>query len=374
MSNESHIERFFMTGSCACAEGAIAAGCRFFASHPVSSSLGMAEHMSRRLPRVRGHYLQMEDEIGGLAATLGASIAGLKSMTVIAGQGLSLMMEHGASGMITETPCVLVDLQHGGSVGRPTFTGGPVATQPEHESDDKNEMIAYAPSSVQEMFDLTVKAFNMAETYRMPTFVVADQTVIRMTDRLAIPQPEMIKVVERKKLIGKHSNPLAIDFNPAQQRMPLVFEVNKANINSPTPNERECSQASQDFLEKRLKNLVDRVRSHLHEIVEVEHYHTDDAKVVVVAYGATSRSALSAVKEARDAGRKVGLLRLITPSPFPAEEIEHLNARRIVVPETDGGQIGRSVRAHSSCSVVEIHHGAESLILPSEIYAALKRE
>lgn len=181
---------FFMSGNNACAEGAVAAGCRFYGGYPITPSTEIAEYMSRRLPEVGGHYLQMEDEIGSIAAVIGASNAGVKSMTATSGPGFSLMMENIGLGIITETPCVIVNVQRAGpSTGIPTLIGQGDMMQVRWGSHGDYEIIAYSPNSVQEMFDLTVKAFNMAEKYRTPTFLMADQIVAHMTSRLVIPPP-----------------------------------------------------------------------------------------------------------------------------------------------------------------------------------------
>jgi 2-oxoglutarate ferredoxin oxidoreductase subunit alpha len=373
MSNKPRVGEFFMAGNCACAEGAIAAGCRFFAGYPISPSLELSEHMSRRLPQFGGHYLQMEDEIGSIAATLGASNAGLKSMTATAGPGFSLMTENISMGVITETPCVLVNVQRGGSgTGLPSLVEQGNMMQVKGGSGGNYEMIAYAPNSVQEMFDLTVKAFNMAEKYRTPTLVMADHTVTHMTDRFMIPPQEKIEIVERRKRAEKDSNFLASDSSQDFPLMEPAGEDNHVNVNSRAREERECSSIDHDVSEQMIERLVSKIRNHAHEIVEVERYLTEDAKVVVVACGSASRSALRAVKEARSAGRKAGLLRLITPSPFPVKEIEQLNAKKIVVPDINFGQIEHSVREHASCPVVGIRDYAGNLVPPRKIYAALE--
>jgi 2-oxoglutarate ferredoxin oxidoreductase subunit alpha len=375
MSGEIRVGEFFMSGNHACAEGAIAAGCRFYAGYPITPSSEIAEHMSRRLPQLDGHYVQMEDEIGSIAAILGASNAGVKSMTATSGPGLSLMMENIGLGVITETPCVLVDVQRGGpSTGLPTLIGQGDMMQLKWGSHGDYEIIAYAPNSVQEMFNLTVKAFNMAEKYRTPTFVIADQIVAHMTDRLLIPPAEKIEVLQRKRHVKKNSNFLPFDFSQDFPAMAVAGEGHHVNIESLTHDEHGYPSTDHEVSERMIEHLVNKIRNHTNEIVEVERYMTEDAEVIVVAYGSTSRSAMSAVKKARRANRKVGLLRLVTPWPFPAKEIEGLSAKRIIVPEVNYGQMEHSVREFASCPVVGIHHGAGTLVPPEKIYAALEKE
>jgi 2-oxoglutarate ferredoxin oxidoreductase subunit alpha len=212
----------------------------------------------------------------------------------------------------------------------------------------------------------------MAEKYRAPALVIADHTVTHMTDRLVIPPQERIEIVERMRRLGKETNFLASDSSHDFPLMDPAGEGNHVNVDGRAHEERECSSTDHDVSERMIERLVSKIRNHTYEIAEVERYLTEDAKVVVVAYGSASRSALRAVKEARSAGRKAGLLRLITPSPFPAKEIEQLDAKKIVVPEINFGQIEHSVREHASCPVVGIRDDAGSLVSPRKIYAALE--
>ncbi len=375
MTGEPRVGEFFMAGNYACAEGAIAAGCRFYAGYPITPSSEIAEHMSQRLPQVAGHYVQMEDEIGSIAAILGASNAGLKAMTATSGPGFSLMMENIGLGVITETPCVVVDVQRGGpSTGLPTLIGQGDMMQVRWGSHGDYEIIAYAPNSVQEMFDLTIKAFNMAEKYRNPTFVMADQIVAHMTDRLVIPPPEKIEMIQRKKPIKKDPSFLPFDFSQDFPPMAIAGDGYHVNVDSLTHDERGYPSTNHDVSERMLEHIVGKIRNNTNQIIETEHYLTDDADTIVVAYGSTSRSALRAVKEARRAGMKVGLLRLITPWPFPAKEIERLGSRAkaIVVPEINNGQMEHPVREYAACPVIGVHHAAGTLVPPDKIYSALE--
>ena len=366
---------FFMAGNYACAEGAIAAGCRFYGGYPITPSSEIAEHMSRRLPQVGGHYVQMEDEIGSIAAIIGASNAGLKTMTATSGPGFSLMMENIGLGVITETPCVLVDVQRGGpSTGLPTLIGQGDMMQVKWGSHGDYEIIAYAPNSVQEMFDLTIKAFNMAEIYRTPTFVMADQIIAHMTDRLLIPPPEKIEVIDRKKP-QKVPGFVPFDFSGDFPPMIMAGEGFHVNVDSLTHDERGYPSTDHEVSERMIEHLVGKIRSNTDKIIEVDHFLTEDAKVIVVAYGATSRSAMRAVKVAREAGKKVGLLRLITPWPFPAKVIERLGseAEAMIVPEISYGQMEHPVREYASCPVTGVHHAAGALIPPEKIYATIRK-
>jgi len=318
----------------------------------------------------------MEDEIGSVAAMLGASNAGAKSMTATSGPGFSLMMENIGLGVITETPCVIVNVQRAGpSTGMPTLVGQGDMMQVKWGSHGDYEIIAYSPNSVQEMFDLTVKAFNMAEKYRTPTFVMADQVAAHMTGKVVIPPPERIEVIQRRKASKSDPTFLPFDFSQDFPPMAVAGEGFHVNVDSLTHDERGYPSLSHSDSQKMLAHLVGKIRNNVDKIIEVEHYQTDDAKVIVVAYGSTSRSALRAVKEARRAGKRVGLLRLITPWPFPSADVERLGAKAkaVIVPEINYGQMEHVVREYAPCRVIAVHQAAGALISPETIYAALER-
>lgn len=364
-----------MSGNQACAEGAIAAGCRFYGGYPITPSSEIAEHMSRRLPQVGGHYMQMEDEIGSIASVIGASNAGVKSMTATSGPGFSLMMENIGLGVITETPCVIVNVQRAGpSTGIPTLIGQGDMMQVRWGSHGDYEVIAYSPNSVQEMFDLTVKTFNMAEKYRTPTFLMADQIVAHMTSKLVIPSPEKIEIVDRKKPL-RSEKLIPFDFSQDYPPMAIAGEGFHVNVDSLTHDERGYPSLDHQVSERMLNHLMGKIRNNVDDIVEVEHHLTEDAEVVIVAYGSTSRSALRVVKEARKAGKKVGLLRLITAWPFPSKEVERLgeSAKAMLVPEINYGQMDHVVREFAECPVIGVPYPPGTLIPPEKIYEALER-
>lgn len=367
---------YFMSGNLACAEGAIAAGCRFYGGYPITPSSEIAEHMSRRLPQVGGHYLQMEDEIGSIAAVVGASNAGVKSMTATSGPGFSLMMENIGLGVITETPCVLVNVQRAGpSTGIPTLIGQGDMMQVKWGSHGDYEVVAYAPNSVQEMFDLTIKAFNMAEKYRTPTFVMSDQVIAHMTSKLIIPPPDKIKLVNRDRATKSNSGFIPFSYDHDFPPMAVAGDGLHVNVDSLTHDERGYPSLDNDVSERMLDHITGKILNHADEIIETEEYRTEDAEIVIVAYGSTSRSAMRVVKEARQKEKRVGLLRLITPWPFPVKKIEALGeqARAIVVPEINYGQMEHVVREYASCPVIGVHHAAGALIPPQKIDLALEK-
>lgn len=367
---------YFMSGNLACAEGAIAAGCKFYGGYPITPSSEIAEHMSRRLPQVGGHYLQMEDEIGSIAAVVGASNAGVKSMTATSGPGFSLMMENIGLGVITETPCVLVNVQRAGpSTGIPTLIGQGDMMQVKWGSHGDYEIIAYAPNSVQEMFDLTIKAFNMSEKFRTPTFVMADQVIAHMTSKLVVPTPDKIQVVNRVRASELNSGFVPFPYDNDFPPMAVAGDGFHVNVDSLTHDERGYPSLDNSVSERMLDHITGKILNHSEEIIETEEYRTDDAEVVIVAYGSTSRSALRVVKEAREHEKKVGLLRLITPWPFPVEKVEALGerVRAMIVPEINYGQMEHVVREYAGCPVIGVHHAAGALIPPQKIDSALEK-
>lgn len=338
----------FTQGDFACAEGAIAAGCKFFAGYPITPATEVAERMARRLPEVGGVYLQMEDEIGSVAAIIGASYGGVKSMTATSGPGFSLMQENIGLAVMTEAPIVIVDVMRGGpSTGQPTKTGQQDVMQAKWGSHGDYEIIALAPSSVQESFDLTVRAFNLSEKYRVPVFVMLDEIIGHMRERLVIPPPDQIEIINRKKptVPPEQYNP----FEPNEDLVPpmAVFgEGYRFYATGLTHDETGHPQTdSPEEQTKLVKRLCDKIRLNRDSIVDVEKRNLDDAEVCVIAYGSVARSAVAAVARAREHGVKAGFLGLRTIWPFPDKEIEEIASRvdRIVVPEMNYGQIVREV-------------------------------
>jgi len=370
--------RHFMQGDIACAEGAIAAGCRFFAGYPITPATEIAERMARRLPEVGGGYVQMEDELGSMAAVIGASYAGVKSMTATSGPGFSLMQENIGLAVMTETPCVVINVMRGGpSTGQPTKPGQQDVMQAKWGSHGDYEIIALAPSSVQEMFNLTIEAFNLSEIYRVPVFVLADEVVGHMWERVTIPSEDVIKRVDRKKPRAPREK--YAPFMPDKDLVPPMASFGEGYrfyATGLTHDETGHPQTdSAEAQQKLVQRLCDKIRKNTEKIVKVNANMLEDAEVMVVAYGTTSRSAMSAVREARDKGIKVGLLRLITLWPFPDKEVSKLakKVRAIVVPEMNYGQIVREVeRAAKATPVTFMPKLGEDPHRPAEILNAIR--
>jgi len=340
--------KHFMLGDYACAEGAIAAGCRFFAGYPITPATEIAERMARRLPEVGGIYIQMEDELASMAAIIGASYAGVKAMTATSGPGFSLMQENIGLAAMTETPCVVVNIMRGGpSTGQPTKPGQQDVMQAKWGSHVDYEVIALSPASPQEMFDLTIECFNLSEAYRVPTFLLADEIVGHMRERVVIPRTEEIKIVNRKKPEVSPSEYLP--YKASDDLVPPMAcfgEGYHVHITGLTHDERGYPQTDSIEVQRDLiMRICDKIRKNADKIIKVKDFMLEDAEVAVVAYGIASRSALSAVRKAREKGIRAGLLRLITIWPFAEKIIAELATRvkALVVPEMNYGQVVREV-------------------------------
>jgi 2-oxoglutarate ferredoxin oxidoreductase subunit alpha len=369
----------FVSGDLACAEGAIAAGCRFFAGYPITPATEIAERMSRRMPEVGGVYIQMEDEIASIAAVIGASYACKKAMTATSGPGFSLMQENIGLAAMTETPLVIVNIMRGGpSTGQPTMPGQQDVMQAKWGSHGDYEIIALAPSSVQEMFDLTVECFNLAETYRVPVILLADEIIGHMWERVKIPPPEEINRANRKKpnVPPNEYQPFRPDENLVPP-MACFGEGYRFHATGLTHNEKgEPQTVSVEHQTRLVQRICDKIRKNADKIIKVEEIMLEDAEVAVIAYGISSRAALSAVRKARKDGVKAGLLRLITIWPFPEKRVSEIakKVKAIIVPEMNYGQLVREVeRAAKSTPVVLLSKLGEEPHRPSEIVEALRR-
>ncbi|MCX5874085.1 MAG: 2-oxoacid:acceptor oxidoreductase subunit alpha [Deltaproteobacteria bacterium] len=357
MGKEVLTGEHFIHGDAACAEGGIAAGCRFFAGYPITPATEVAERMARRLPEVGGIYIQMEDEIASMAAILGASWGGVKSMTATSGPGFSLMMENIGLGMMTETPCVVVNIQRGGpSTGLPTLVGQADVMQARWGSHGDYGCIALAPSSPQECFDLTVHAFNLSEIYRLPVFVLADEVVGHMSEKVVIPRKESLVIVDRPKPTVPRDQYLPFDtttYMPAP--MAIAGQGYHVHVTGLTHDERGYPVITDAVQERNIRHIVDKIKRNAEKIIRVETVGLEDATVVVVAYGCTSRVARQAVENLSDQGHKVGLLRLITIWPFPSNLIRSIAGRvkGFVVPEINYGQIAYEVE-RTACGAAEV--------------------
>jgi len=370
----------YMLGDHACAEGAIAAGCKFFAGYPITPATEIAEWMSRRLPRFGGVYIQMEDELASMAAIIGASCGGLKSMTATSGPGLSLMLENIGLAVMMEVPCVIVNVQRGApSTGLPTLVGQGDVMQAKWGSHGDYEIVAYAPASCQEMFDLTVEAFNTAEKYRIPVIILSDEAIGHLREKVVIPEETALKLVERKRPSVPPEEYLAYKTNgDLVPPMAIAGEGYFVHMTGLTHDERGYPDISGEAHEKLVRRLIDKIQKNKNDIIRFQEIETDDADILIVSYGITARSSLKAVQILRKEGIKAGLLRLITIWPFPYEKIEEYAKKvsKIVVAEINSGQVkGEVLKAiKSDLPVVGVHKLGGDLITPYEIIKKIKED
>ncbi|MDZ7271126.1 MAG: 2-oxoacid:acceptor oxidoreductase subunit alpha [candidate division KSB1 bacterium] len=368
----------YLDGDHACAEGALAAGCRFFAGYPITPSTEVAERIAERFPHVGGIFIQMEDELGSMAAVVGAAWGGAKAMTVTSGPGFSLMMENIGLAAMMETPCVVVNVQRGGpSTGLPTMVGQADMMQARWGSHGDYEIIALCPNSPQEAFDLTIQAFNLSEQYRVPVLVMMDECVGHMTEKVVIPEADEIELVPRrytKKPPGQY-----LPYEPCEDLVPEIIKAGdgyRIHSTGLTHDERGYPVMSAEAQNKLVRRLVDKIRKNADKIVRVEEHGTDKADVVVVSYGITNRVVQAALAEARKEGIRVGDLKLVTVWPFPERRIAQLaeKVKAFVVPEINFGQIILEVErcAHGKVPCYQVPHGGGGVHEPSEILKVIE--
>jgi 2-oxoglutarate ferredoxin oxidoreductase subunit alpha len=358
----------FLQGNIACAEGAIFAGCKFFAGYPITPASEISHYMSRRMFEVDGTFIQTEDELAAIANIIGASWGGVKSMTASSGPGISLMLENIGLAVVTETPCVIVNVQRGGpSTGSPTIAFQGDMLQPKFGSHGEYQIIALAPSSPQEMFDFTIIAFNKAEKYRTPVFILTDSSVGHMREKVEFPFEDEIILDERKILEtyqGIHQK-IFLDENVAP--MPIFGKGLKANITGSTHKEDGSRNVSDPkIMDNAIKKLSNKILKHKGDIIIIEENYLDDAEVVIFSYGLEYRAVLETVNLARKKGLKVGCFRPVTIWPFPQEQIEALSkkVKVIMVCENNLGQIYPFVKAAAQGN-------AKVIFLPPKILGTL---
>ncbi|MGA0265366.1 MAG: 2-oxoacid:acceptor oxidoreductase subunit alpha [Lysobacterales bacterium] len=370
----------FMLGDHACAEGALAAGLDFFAGYPITPSTEVAEHLASRLPASGGRFVQMEDELASMAAIIGASAAGARSLTATSGPGFSLMMENIGLAAMLETPCVVANVQRASpSTGIPTMVGQSDILQARWGSHGDYGIIAYCPASPQECFDLTVKAFNAADKYRVPVFVMMDEIVGHMMERVVIPQPQDIPFIGRKKPKNRPGEGQFLSYRPDDDLVPPMAHAGegyKVHMTGLTHDERGYPAMFPETHDILVNRLVDKIRLNAADIEMHEEFDCDDADTIVVSFGCTARSASAAVRQARAEGLKVGMIRLITVWPFPEGRIRELVAqgdvKRFIVPEINLGQLRREVERLTSLPVLRLNHAGGQMPTPDAILELIR--
>jgi len=378
MKNQGLVGEFFMNGDLACAEGAISAGCRFFAGYPITPASELAERMSERLPQVGGVCIQMEDELASMGAVLGASWAGLKAMTATSGPGFSLMMENLGLGVMLETPCVLVNIQRAGpSTGLPTMTGQGDMMQARWGSHGSYEIIALAPISPQDIFDLTILAFNLSEKYRVPVLIMADEVVGHMSEKVTMPSIAAKDLVERRR--PEMESEQYLPYKPDADLVPPMAVAGEGyhfHVTGLTHDERGYPVMTAEAQDRLVRRLVDKIRVNRHDIIKYKEFQVEDADIIVCAYGISVRIAQLAVRMARDEGIRAGLLQLITIWPFAEERIRELSlqVKAFVVPEINYGQIVLEVErcAGDRAKTILVPHMGGSVHSPQTIVEAIR--
>lgn len=368
----------YLDGDYALAEGALAAGCRFFAGYPITPSTETAERFSERIPSVGGVFIQMEDELASISALIGAVWGGKKVMTVTSGPGFSLMMENIGLACMMETPLVIANVQRGGpSTGLPTLTGQQDMMQARWGSHGDYEIIALSPDSPQECFDLTIEAFNLSETFRVPTFVMTDECVGHMHEKVVIPPADKIELVERKWYKGPKDKYLPYKLDKDQ--IPFMIKAGddyRFHTTGLTHDERGYPVINAECQDVCVRHLVDKITTNADKIIRTEEEEIDTAEIIVISYGITSRVTTKAVQQARKAGIKVGTIRLITVWPFPEKRIKELakKVKAFVVPEINYGQIVLEVErcAGGQAPAILVPHCGGGVHDPDDIFSAIK--
>ncbi len=368
----------FIDGDHACCEGCLAAGARFASGYPITPSTEVVERFASRIPTVGGVFIQMEDELAASITMQGAVWAGAKAFTVTSGPGFSLMMEHIGYAAMTETPCVFVDVQRGGpSTGLPTLPAQADMMQARWGSHGDYMIIALCPNSPQECFDITVKAFNFAEKYRVPVMVMLDEVVGHMTEKVVIPPAEQIEIVNRR-----HTKLPPGEFKLYETNGDMVPDMvhagegYKFHVTGLTHDERGYPNMTPPVQDKLVRRLQDKIKKAYDDIVIVEEKDTADADVVVVSYGITSRVAQRAIDMARAKGLKVGKFRIVTAWPFPEKHIRKLaeHVKAFVVPELNLGQMVYEVErcAGGKAKTVHVSHAGGGVHKPEDILKAIE--
>jgi len=377
MNNSTKGKRVFMQGNIAAGEGAIVAGARFYAGYPITPSSEIAEHASINLPRVGGIYIQMEDEIGSIGAIIGASMAGAKVYTASSGPGISLMNENIGLACMVEAPCVLISVQRAGpSTGLATKPAQGDFFQARWGTHGDHTIIVVSPATVQECFNLTIKAFNFAERFRTPVFVLMDETVGKMYETIDIPDTKEIKVENRKMATCPPEDFRSYDFS--KDLIPPFapyggIRISKANGSGHGVD--GYPDTNPENYDKLVRRLTDKIENRKKEICLYKIYGCEDAEILIIAYGCSARSGLAAVEQARKDGLKVGLLQLQTLWPFPEHLIKKYSekAKKIIVPELSLGQLKSEVERYvKNIPVVGVNKVGGISITPQEIIREIK--
>jgi len=371
-------KELLLQGNEAIVEGALRAGCRFFAGYPITPATEISELLSVRLPRVDGTFIQMEDEIASLGAVIGASLAGVKSMTATSGPGFSLMQENLGFAVITEVPCVIVNAMRGGpSTGLPTSPSQSDVMQARWGTHGDHPVIALCPSTVRECYDLTITAFNFSEKYRIPVILLVDEVVAHMREKVSLSDREGMTIFNRVKPTVPPEWYIPYEDNPRGVPAMAAFgDGYRYNVTGLTHDVRGFPTSRPDEVDPFIRRLFRKISQNFADLQIGEFYETDDADITIIAYGSVARSARRAVLDARARGVKVGLLKLNTLWPFMRTQVEQAlkTSRIVIVPEMNMGQISREVKRvnRDGTKIFTINRVDGTIITPQEIMNRIK--
>jgi 2-oxoglutarate ferredoxin oxidoreductase subunit alpha len=369
-----------MQGNEACLEGALAAGMRFFAGYPITPSTEIAEQASQRLPMVGGVFLQMEDEIASMAAIIGSSVVGVKSMTATSGPGFSLMQENIGYASLTEVPCVVVNVQRGGpSTGLPTSPSQGDVMQARWGTHGDHPIIAISPSSVSEAFSLAIRCFNLSEKYRVPVIFLMDEIVGHMREGIDMETLKEMEVINRTIPNMDDESWLPYKAEDKETLVPKIppFGMGKRyHITGLMHDEQGLPTSNTDKAHNLCTRLMQKIEKNKQDIITFEEKNIDDADIVVVCYGGTARTVIGAMKKARKEGIKVGVFRAITIWPFPEDRLDMISrkASHIIVAEHNYGQIVYEVErvSRGRCKVHHIGKVNGTIIMPEELLQKIR--
>lgn len=373
MKKKSHPKELLLQGNEAIVEGALRAGCRFFAGYPITPATEISEILSAKLPQLNGTFIQMEDEIASLGAVIGASLAGVKSMTATSGPGFSLMQENLGFAVITEVPCVIVNVMRGGpSTGLPTSPSQSDVMQSRWGTHGDHPIIVLSASTVRECYDVTIQAFNFSEKFRTPVIVLIDEVVAHMREKMVLDDQEEIEIFNRVKPTVPPEWYIPYEDTPrGVPAMANFGEGYRYHVTGLTHDIRGFPTSRPDEIGPFIARLHRKISQHFSEIQMAKYFQTEDAEITIIAYGSVARSAKRAVWEAREKGIRVGLLRLTTIWPFMRSAVEKVlqTARVLIVPEMNMGQISREVKRVNPgvAKVFTLNKVDGTIITPSEI-------
>lgn len=369
---------YMMQGNIAVAEGAIDAGCRFYAGYPITPSSEIAEQLSKRLPEVGGRFIQMEDEIAAMGAIIGASLGGRKSLTATSGPGFSLKQENIGYACLTEVPVVIVNVMRGGpSTGLPTLPAQADVMQARWGTHGDHPIIVLTPASVTESYHMTIQAFNMSEKYRTPVILLLDEIIGHVHEKVELPDPSSLEIINRKKPTVPPEEYLAYKIDesmiPAMANFGDGYRYHVTGLVHDETGFPTNDTVKIDAMLTRLNSKLDKYKD---EIIDFEESHTEDAEIGIVTFGSSARSSKNALLKARSEGIPAGMIRIKTLWPFPIERIAKFaeQVSDLIVPELNLGQIAHEVE-HAAAGKAKVHRVNKITgdpINPNEILAKIK--